>query len=69
MSATYHPRLLSVDEVADRCHLSRTSIYRLLRHKRLTAHKIGRQWRVPSTAVDDLIQHGLTGTSDKGGAQ
>jgi len=51
---------LSVREVADKFRVSDESIYRLVRDSRLKAIRIGGQWRIPESAVQELLDSGGT---------
>ena len=65
MTAAYRPRpaqprppapvFLTVQEVADRARVSKMTIYRLVHSGELRAVRIGRSFRVPERAVDELL--------------
>ena len=48
------PPIMSVDEAAAALHVCATSIRRLCREGQLRAFKLGRSWRVPLVALDEL---------------
>ena len=54
--------LLRVEEVADVLDISRTRVYDLIRSGELQSLKIGGSRRVPSTAVQLLVDRLLRGT-------
>lgn len=47
--------LLTVAEVAETLRLSRMTVYRLVHSGELPAVRVGRSFRVPQSAVDDLL--------------
>ncbi|MCX4551348.1 MULTISPECIES: helix-turn-helix domain-containing protein [unclassified Streptomyces] len=49
--------LLTVPEVMARLKLGRSTVYDLIRSRRLTSITIGRSRRIPVTAVRDFIVH------------
>ncbi|NUK05843.1 helix-turn-helix domain-containing protein [Streptomyces lunaelactis] len=49
--------LLTVPEVMARLKLGRSTVYDLIRSRRLTSITIGRARRVPADAVRDFITH------------
>jgi excisionase family DNA binding protein len=49
------PRLMTVREVAELLHLSRTKVYELINLRELRTVKIGRCVRVPEAAVRELL--------------
>lgn len=53
------PRFLTVAEVADLMRVSRMTVYRMVHSGQLPAIRMGRSFRVPKKAVDDLIEQGL----------
>ena len=50
--------LRTLDEAADRLRVSKTTIYRLLYAKAIRAVKVGKQWRIPSEALDEFLKKG-----------
>jgi excisionase family DNA binding protein len=48
-------RLLTLDEVADRLRVSKTTVYRLVETRRLTFYKIGRSLRFTEEDVVSYI--------------
>jgi excisionase family DNA binding protein len=51
------PDLLTVPEVMSRLHLSRSTVYQLLRTGRLRSVTIGRARRIPTDALDAYLDH------------
>ncbi|MGW1711139.1 helix-turn-helix domain-containing protein [Streptomyces sp. NPDC002206] len=49
--------LLTVPEVMARLKLGRSTVYDLIRSRRLTSITIGRSRRIPTDAVRDFIVH------------
>lgn len=49
-------RFLTVAEVADVMRVSKMTVYRLVHSGELPAVRFGRSYRVPQTAVDELVQ-------------
>ncbi|EFE74999.1 helix-turn-helix domain-containing protein [Streptomyces filamentosus] len=52
---TATPELLTVPEVMARLKLGRSTVYDLIRSRRLTSITIGRARRIPADAVRDFI--------------
>jgi excisionase family DNA binding protein len=48
-------QLLTVEEVMARLHLSRATVYDLIRSKRLNSGRVGRARRIPESAVAAFI--------------
>jgi len=48
-------RLLTVDDVAERLHVSRTTVYRLVESRRLRSYRIGRQIRFNKSDIDSYL--------------
>lgn len=46
--------LLTVEQAAQRLQLSRPTLRRLLASGELRGARVGRQWRVPETAIAEL---------------
>jgi excisionase family DNA binding protein len=57
-------RFLTVAEVADMMRVSRMTVYRLVHSGELPAIRFGRSFRVPESAVEQLLQ---TATVHEGG--
>lgn len=53
------PRFLTVAEVADVMRVSRMTVYRMVHAGQMPAVRVGRSFRVPQKAVEDLIEQGL----------
>lgn len=43
---------LSIDEVASRLHVSRKTVYMLVKEGKIPAIRIGVQWRIPESFID-----------------
>ncbi|MEU3630721.1 helix-turn-helix domain-containing protein [Streptomyces fradiae] len=56
---TATPELLTVPEVMARLKLGRSTVYDLIRSRRLASITVGRSRRIPVDAVRDFIVHGL----------
>lgn len=54
MLETY-PDLLIIEEVCEALHMSRNSVYELLRKKELKGFQQGRIWKIPKQAVVEYI--------------
>ena len=52
------PRFLTVAEVADAMRVSKMTVYRMIHSSQMPAVRMGRSFRVPRKAVDDLIAQG-----------
>lgn len=53
------PRFLTVAEVADVMRVSKMTVYRMVHSGDLPAVRMGRSFRVPQKAVEDMIARGL----------
>ena len=49
-------RLLTVPEVMERLHLSRATVYDLIRSRALPSGTVGRARRIPESAVNTFMQ-------------
>lgn len=49
------PEILNVEEAADLLRVSNQTVYNLIKQGRLTAAKIGREWRFSRDAILDMI--------------
>lgn len=47
---------LTVAEVAAELRVSKMTVYRLIHGGELAAHRVGRSFRVPASALDDYLQ-------------
>ncbi|MEU4032474.1 helix-turn-helix domain-containing protein [Streptomyces collinus] len=57
MSTTSTAELLTVPEVMARLRLGRSTVYDLIRSRRLVSITVGRSRRVPADALRDFINH------------
>ena len=53
------PRFLTVAEVAELMRVSKMTVYRMVHAGEMPAVRMGRSFRVPQAAVEDLISEGL----------
>ncbi|MFD1506454.1 helix-turn-helix domain-containing protein [Georgenia yuyongxinii] len=53
------PRFLTVAEVAELMRVSKMTVYRMVHAGELPAVRMGRSFRVPQAAVENLINEGL----------
>lgn len=56
--------LRTLSEAAKVLRVSKTTIYRLLYAKAIRAVKVGRQWRIPSDALDEFLKRGERNTDE-----
>ena len=49
------PDVLNVEEVADLLRVSTQTVYNMIRDGRLTAKKVGREWRFPRQHIERLL--------------
>ena len=52
---------LTVAEVAASLRVTEKTIYRLLRRGRITATKVGREWRLPRRSVEEWLRRSSVG--------
>ncbi len=52
--------ILTVEEVAEKLKLSKTTVIRFIDNNKLKASKIGRQWRVRETELENFIDKSST---------
>ncbi len=52
------PKFLTVAEVAKLARVSRMTVYRMVHAGELPAIRVGKSYRVPQGAVDDLLSGG-----------
>lgn len=53
------PRFLTVAEVADMARVSRMTVYRMVHAGDLPAIRVGKSFRVPEAAVEEMLSQGL----------
>lgn len=53
---TQRPKLMKVGEVADTLRVSPMTIYRLIRQDKIEHIRVGRSFRIPRTAVDEMMR-------------
>lgn len=59
------PRFMTVAEVADLMRVSKMTVYRLIHSGEMPAIRVGKSFRVPESAVRQLIDAGLSEWSDE----
>lgn len=62
------PRFMTVAEVAEVTRVSRMTVYRMVHAGELPAVRVGRSFRVPEAAVQQLLDSGLTAEEVHGSA-
>lgn len=55
------PQFVTVAEVADIMRVSKMTVYRMIHAGELPAMRVGKSFRVPQSAVTQLIDAGLAG--------
>jgi excisionase family DNA binding protein len=58
MAEQQAPRFLTVAEVAELARVSRMTVYRMVHAGEIPAVRVGRSFRVPQAAVDDMLSGG-----------
>lgn len=58
MAEGQSPTFLTVAEVAELARVSRMTVYRMVHSGELPAIRVGKSYRVPQAAVDDLLSGG-----------
>lgn len=53
------PRFLTVAEVAQLARVSRMTVYRMVHAGELPAIRVGKSFRVPEAAVEEMLSEGL----------
>jgi excisionase family DNA binding protein len=48
-------RLLTLDEVAEYLNMHNSTVYKLLRQKKLPGFKVGNQWRFKHQMIEDWL--------------
>lgn len=61
------PDILTVDEVADLLKVTSQTIYNMIKDKRLTATKIGREWRFKRSDIEQLLDQSSPTIAARGG--
>lgn len=59
MSQSTAPRFLTVAEVAEMARVSRMTVYRMVHAGELPAIRVGKSFRVPEAAVQEMLSEGL----------
>lgn len=49
-------KLLNVKEVQEQLGISESTMFRLIRNKKLTGFKVGREWRFEESDIQDFIK-------------
>ncbi|MDD9207603.1 helix-turn-helix domain-containing protein [Georgenia sp. 10Sc9-8] len=63
------PRFLTVAEVAELMRVSKMTVYRMVHSGEMPAVRMGRSFRVPQKAVEDLISSGLGERTERAGGE
>lgn len=58
------PRFLTVAEVAELARVSRMTVYRMVHAGELPAIRVGKSYRVPQAAVEEMLSDGLGSWED-----
>lgn len=48
--------VMTVDEVADYMRVSTKTVYNLIQKKRIKAKRIGREWRIPTYRMIEMME-------------
>ncbi|MBC8505981.1 MAG: helix-turn-helix domain-containing protein [Chloroflexi bacterium] len=64
MTTSKYPEIMTVSEVAEYLRMGQSTIYKLLKEKRIPAFKIGGSWRFKRTALDKWIAQGSENAHD-----
>ena len=59
MSEQQAPRFLTVAEVAELLRVSKMTVYRMVHAGEIPAVRVGRSFRVPQLAVEELLSKGV----------
>lgn len=59
MSVQQPPRFLTVAEVAELLRVSKMTVYRMVHAGEIPAVRVGRSFRVPQLAVEELLSNGV----------
>jgi len=57
MSANRHGFILTVDELSDYLKIPKSTIYKLVRERKIPSQKIGRHWRFRKEAIDHWLEN------------
>lgn len=49
--------IISLEDACEQLQIGKSGLYHLLRTKQLKAFKIGRNWKIPSTSINEYIQN------------
>lgn len=52
------------EELADKLRVSAETVRRALRNKRINGIRFGRQWRIPDSEYQRVLERGLVGDED-----
>ena len=64
---TEKPDILTVDEVTDLLKVTSQTIYNMIKDKRLTATKVGREWRFRRSEIEQLLDQSRPTIAARGG--
>ena len=51
-----YPDLLNIEEACEIMHMSRNTLYELLRNKDIKAFQVNRIWKIPREAVEEYCR-------------
>lgn len=49
--------IISIEDACEQLQIGKSSLYHLPRSKKLTAFRIGRNWKIPASSISDYIQN------------
>lgn len=53
-------KTLTIQELCSTLNIGRNTAYTLIKTKKLKAFKIGKNWKIPTSSVDEYIRHSIT---------
>jgi excisionase family DNA binding protein len=51
-------RVLTIEELSDYLHISKSTLYKLVKEGKVPGQKIGRHWRFSKEALDKWLEQG-----------
>jgi len=57
-----HEPWVTLDSIAEHLDVSKDTVHRWIRRRKIPAHRVGRQWRFRVSEVDDCVQSGKLAT-------
>lgn len=58
-------RWLSVEQIADYLGINRDTVYKWIDRKDMPSHKVGRLWKFKKNQIDDRIEAGRAGATQR----